>query len=144
LTADRTVRIRAAALEAIAAHARSEYPRECCGLLIGLGTVVIEAVSCENAADDPLRRFEIPPAAHIQQLRRCRELTAATGERHDVIGAYHSHPRSAPVPSERDLAEAFSEFVYLITGPTAEAGELDACAYLLEAGRFVALRIERC
>jgi desampylase len=144
LTADRAVRIRAEALEAILAHARTEAPRECCGLLIGLGPLVVEAVSCENAAEDPLRRFEIPPVVHIQQLRRCRDLTAATGERHDVIGAYHSHPRSVPVPSETDLAQAFSEFVYVIAGPAAEAGELDARAYQFEVGQFVALTIERC
>ena len=34
-----------------------------------------------------------------------------------MLGAYHSHPRSAAEPSPTDLAEAFGDFLYVIAGP---------------------------
>ncbi len=137
------MRIRAAALEAIVAHARAERPRECCGLLIGAGGVVVEAVATENAADDPVRRFEIPPLEHIRQIRRCRTLTAESGERHDVIGAYHSHPRSAAEPSPTDIEQAFQDFVYVIAG-SADADDVVANAYRLTSDGMTPIPMEGC
>ena len=138
------VRILAAALDAIASHARAEQPRECCGLLIGADHLIIEAIPTPNVAADPVRRFEIPPVEHIRQMRRCRTLSAETGRRHDVAGAYHSHPRSAPAPSATDLEQAFGEFLYLIVGPVVDAGEIEIRAYRLENGAFEPITIERC
>jgi len=54
----------------------------------------------------------------------------------NVIGAYHSHPRSAPVPSPTDLEEAFAEFLYIIAGPVDGSAHLELRAYRLQAGRF--------
>jgi proteasome lid subunit RPN8/RPN11 len=61
---------------------------------------------------------------------------AARAEGRDVIGAYHSHPAGAPVPSPTDLAEANSgsEFLYVIVAP---AGE-DVRAYRIQDGAFTA------
>ena len=143
MTADDAVRIIAAALEAIVSHARAEQPHECCGLLIGAGGVVIEAVATANAADDPVRRFEIPPIEHIRQIRRCRALTAESGERHDVIGAYHSHPRSAAEPSPTDIEQAFQDFVYVIAGP-ADADDVVTKAYRLTNDGMKPITVEVC
>ena len=96
------------------AHARRESPRECCGLLIGSTSTIIEAVACRNVAADPVRRYVIAPEDYLAQIRRCRE----AGSGLHVVGAYHSHPHGAPEPSPTDLAEAFGQFVYLIAGPT--------------------------
>ena len=144
MTPERTVRIRAAALDLIASHARAEQPHECCGLLIGIDDLIVEAFATPNLAADPIRRFEIPPVEHIRQMRRCRTLSADTGHRHEVVGAYHSHPRSAPAPSATDLEQAFGEFVYLIAGPVVGAGKVEIRAYRLERGVFESLAIERC
>jgi proteasome lid subunit RPN8/RPN11 len=130
-------------LEAIVAHARAEQPRECCGLLIGAGGVVIEAAATANAADDPVRRFEIPPIEHIRQMKRCRTMTAETGQRHEVIGAYHSHPRSAPEPSPTDLAQAFRDFLYIIAGP-ADVDEVVTNAYRLTEDGMRPVIMEVC
>ena len=101
-------------LDTIAAHARRDAPRECCGLLIGTDTEVsTEAVPVANEADDPLRRYEVPPIAHLAQIRRCRELKA-TGVNVGVVGAYHSHPRSAAEPSPTDREQAFQDFLCVI------------------------------
>lgn len=137
------MRIRAAAREAIVAHARAERPRECCGLLIGAGDLIIEAVATANSAADPIRQFEIPPIEHIRQIGRCRALTAESGERHDVIGAYHSHPRSAAEPSATDLEQAFQDFVYVIAGP-ADADEVVTNAYRLTSDGMTPVAMEVC
>src|SRR5688500_8341311 len=81
-----------AAFDAIVGHARMEHPRECCGLLIGTPQRIVEAVAAENVAVDPMRRYEIAPADYVAQIRRCRGRDGVA-----VVGAYHSHPRSAPV-----------------------------------------------
>ena len=141
LPPERSVRIRTAAVAAIASHARAERPRECCGLLIGVDDVVIDAVATANVAADPVRQYEIPPAEYVAQIRRCRTLSAETGRRHDVIGAYHSHPGSAPMPSPTDLEEAFGEFVFVIAGPVTDAGEIEMRAYRLEGGRFESIEL---
>jgi proteasome lid subunit RPN8/RPN11 len=95
---------------AIIAHARQESPAECCGLLLGQAGRIADAVAVANVADDPSRHYAIDPREHFQVLREAR------ARKLDVIGAYHSHPRSAAVPSATDRAEAFSGFVFLIVG----------------------------
>ena len=114
-------------LQAIAAHARSENPRECCGLLIGGQDRIVEAIRVLNSAADPIRRYEIAPLEYIAQIKRCR--LEAHG--YDVIGAYHSHPNGPPEPSETDLAEAFHDFLLLIAGPVRGEMPVDIRAYEL-------------
>jgi proteasome lid subunit RPN8/RPN11 len=111
-----SVRIGRDVLTAIAAHARADAPRECCGLLLGPVAAAAEAsdvlevrqaAPTRNLAPSPTR-YDIDPADHFRILREAR----ATGL--TVIGAYHSHPTSAPVPSPTDLAEGLPNFLYLI------------------------------
>ena len=109
-----------------------EQPRECCGLLIGTPTHILEAVPVSNAAADPMRRYEIPPADYAAQIRRCRGREGLA-----VVGAYHSHPRSAPVPSPTDTAEAFGNFWFLIAGPVADDEPVHVRAYHLAGGNLI-------
>ena len=134
------MQVRQAVLEAIAAHARRERPRECCGLLIGTDVEITGAVPAGNVADDPERRYEIAPMDHFAAIRRCRE-AARDGSAVRVIGGYHSHPHGAPVPSPTDLELAFEEFVYLIAGPVADGVPCGIRAYRLRDGAFEALRL---
>ena len=127
-------------LDTIEAHARRDVPRECCGLLIGTDTEVTEAVPASNEADDPLRRYEVSPIAHLAQIRRCRELAKATGVNVGVVGAYHSPPRSAAEPSPTDREQAFEDFLYVIAGPVEDA-PLDVRAYRLRDGHFEAVEL---
>jgi len=107
------VKIPATVVNDMLAHAREEAPRECCGLLIGRDGIVERAMRARNTDDVPTRRYLIDPADHFAAIRAAREL------RREVIGAYHSHPSSVPVPSPTDLAEADngSEFLYVIVSP---------------------------
>jgi proteasome lid subunit RPN8/RPN11 len=134
------MRVLRTVLNTITAHARQDVPRECCGLLIGTDTEVTEAVPASNEADDPLRRYEVSPIAHLAQIRRCRELAKATGVNVGVVGAYHSHPRSEAEPSPTDREQAFEDFLYVIAGPVKDA-PLDVRAYRLRNGHFEAVEL---
>ena len=120
--------VRRAALDAVIAHARETAPAECCGMLLGARDVVTGTRRAGNLASDP-NRFLIDPKDHIDARREAR----ARGL--DVVGFYHSHPHSAPVPSPTDLAEAsYPDHLYLIVGLAGEAP--DARLYKFEASGF--------
>jgi len=120
-----------AALDAAISHAREAAPAECCGVLLGSDEVVTEARRTRNRAIDR-NRFLIDPEDHIDARREARARGLA------VVGFYHSHPHSAPVPSPTDLEEAsYPDHLYLIVGLSGD--EPDARLYRLEAGRFLEL-----
>jgi proteasome lid subunit RPN8/RPN11 len=130
------------ALTAIVAHARRDAPNECCGLLVGRPGEILEAVPASNAAPDPTRRYEISPAEYFAQIRRCRRISAAQSESFAVLGAYHSHPRGGPQPSETDTAQAFRDFVFVIVGLAGAAGGMEIRAYTLEGEQLVPVELQ--
>ena len=98
-------------LAAIRAHAAREAPREACGLLFGAPGSITDAVPCANVAVDPLRRFEVDPAAVFAALRAERAGGPA------VIGVYHSHPAGDARPSRADASDAAPDGrLWLIVG----------------------------
>ena len=109
------------------AHAREDAPRECCGLLIGKDDCVVRSVRAKNL-DTQDTRYLIDPTDHFRAIRDAR------AEGLDVIGAYHSHPSSAPIPSATDIAEANSgaEFLYVIVSLIGD----DVRAYRVDRGAF--------
>jgi proteasome lid subunit RPN8/RPN11 len=129
------VSLATAAEAAILAHARRLAPEECCGLLLGKDADVLEAVAVANVAEDRRRRYRIDPPDHFRIMHEARRRALT------VIGAYHSHPRSAAVPSETDRAEAFSEFLFLIAGLGIDPPELRAWIYT--DGNFVPVPLVR-
>jgi proteasome lid subunit RPN8/RPN11 len=126
--------VRQQVLDAIVEHAMRDQPDECCGLLIASDTTVVEAVPVRNEAAEPQRRYVIPPADYFREIKRCRASGTLA-----VVGAYHSHPRSAPEPSPTDLREAFESFLYLIVGPLDGSAAHQINAYRLSAGTFEAV-----
>jgi proteasome lid subunit RPN8/RPN11 len=97
-------------LDDVQAHAREAAPRECCGLLVGLEGRILESVRARNL-EEGTTRFQIDPRDHIRAIRDARERDL------DVVGFYHSHPRSRAFPSETDVAEAgYAGAVHLIAG----------------------------
>ena len=117
-------------IDDVLAHAREEAPNECCGLLIGNRATIEASVRARNREASPTR-YLIDPDDHFAAIHAAR----AAGKR--VVGAYHSHPASAPQPSESDIAEARwgSDFVYVIV--SLKSPEAEVFAYRLKHGTVV-------
>ena len=94
------VGISSTVLDAIRSHAAAEAPREACGLLFGSKGLIDGIRAAANVADDPVRHFEIDPAALFAAIRAER-----TGGP-KLAGYYHSHPGGRAAPSETDRAMA--------------------------------------
>jgi proteasome lid subunit RPN8/RPN11 len=117
------------------AHAREDAPDECCGLLVGSANRIDEAVRTRSLERSP-NRYQVDPAAHFALIRRLRGTDRA------IIGAYHSHPRSAAEPSPSDLREAYdSELVYVIV--SLAGVEPEVRAWKIAEGVVVELRIRQ-
>lgn len=124
------VRVRGEVRAAILDHARRALPDECCGLLIGAAgpgeTRVTLAWPARNLRRSPTR-YLVDPADHFAAIRAARRCGLA------VVGAYHSHPASAPLPSATDTREADdTELLYVIASPVQAAVR----AYRLVDGRL--------
>jgi proteasome lid subunit RPN8/RPN11 len=90
------LQIPATLYQAMIAHALSELPNECVGLLAGTPDgKVVERFPLINALADP-RRFESDGKSQLHAERRCRELGI------EILAIYHSHPTSPPIPSKTD------------------------------------------
>lgn len=77
--------------EQIRLHAETEYPRECCGVIILEGGIPTY-IPCRNVASTPSEHFRIDKADY------CR-----AEDRGDVLAIVHSHPDYPAIPSEADL-----------------------------------------
>jgi proteasome lid subunit RPN8/RPN11 len=128
------VSIARSAWDEIHAHAARDTAHECCGLLIGREQSIVESWPARNVAASPAVRYEIDPQDHFAAVRRARAIDL------DVVGAYHSHPRSAPIPSPTDLVEAIADFLYVIVGPTGDA-PWQARVFRLREGNFEELTL---
>ncbi|MEK4349883.1 M67 family metallopeptidase [Paenibacillus sp. FSL R5-0475] len=114
------IRLKYSVQQALGKHLLSSYPHEACGVLLGAaaagGMLIDTYVPMRNVAPDPLHTFTPHPEEWIHVLYN--EPT--------LIGLFHSHPNSEPVPSVADykgLAALGSEFkVYLIGSPRTEDG----------------------
>ena len=82
------------------AEAARAAPAECCGLLLGREGRIDEARPAANISSEPLRRFEIDPAALFAAHRAARAGGA------ELLGYYHSHPAGHPRPSATDCEHA--------------------------------------
>lgn len=110
------------------AHAREAAPAECCGLLLGRGDAVLEAVRARNVSG-VATRFLIDPKDHIDTRRLARQRDL------DVVGFYHSHPRSPAAPSETDEAEAgYESHLYAIVSLAVDPP--DVALFRLVSGNF--------
>lgn len=98
---------------AIRAHAREEYPHECCGALLGreeAETRIVEQVVrlANERTDERERRFYVSPQQVLMAERRARDAGLV------LLGFYHSHPDHPPIPSEYDREHALPFYSYPI------------------------------
>lgn len=104
-----TTTLSAEALETIRKHGAETFPYECCGALIEVGGVVVEAYPMENTTSSgAARRFRIGPDQYRQADTRARERGGS------LVGFYHSHPNEPARPSAYDLEHAWPNLTYVI------------------------------
>lgn len=132
-TVRREIRLNASCGRQIAEHLVSGLPYETCGVLRGkaaAGGMRIDAFApIRNVAPDPLHRFVLDPAEWTRECLRGGGL----------IGLFHSHPSSPPVPSDEDLRQlplfAGMLSAYLIGSLAKTGGEIELNGYMIEKGK---------
>lgn len=89
-------------------HARTTYPAECCGLLAGippapgLPRLVRSIYPLVNELHSP-SEFRSDPRSMFAAQKAMRVQAEA------IFAVFHSHPSSAPVPSQKDCANNLSD-----------------------------------
>jgi proteasome lid subunit RPN8/RPN11 len=117
-------------LERIVAHARRDFPNECCGIVATRENVVVGVHEAENTAASPFR-FE------VDGLQLHRTLTAIEGRGEELGAIYHSHTRSDPYPSQTDVnfAAGWPGVEWLIVG-LRDGSEPQVRCYRIDDGRI--------
>jgi proteasome lid subunit RPN8/RPN11 len=121
------MKISRALYEDIVSHALAEAPDECCGIVASLHGEAVAVFRARNAAASPLR-YEMDSA---DQIAIQEEIDA---QRWDYGAIYHSHTRTAPLPSQTDINMAFRPGVgalwpgslYIIVGVAGDEPEVRA------------------
>jgi len=110
-------------------HAEVEYPRECCGVLVGVrsrGRLEVRYLrQCANVASDPKRTYSIAPRDLIEAQREARQHGS------EIVGFYHSHPNHSAGFSPTDIEQAYwpdCTYVVIATGPETQT-EIRAYAF---------------
>jgi proteasome lid subunit RPN8/RPN11 len=119
-------------LQLIMNHARSTYPEECCGFLLGVDSEVRRiqrALPAQNANQDSRKnRYNIDPMELVRADEEARRSSL------NLIGIYHSHPDAPAQPSQFDLEHAWPWYSYLVL--SVQNGEpKDVSVWLLSEDR---------
>lgn len=95
----------------IVGHALAGHPEEACGLLaVDRDGRVRRAYCLDNVDRSPIS-FTVDPNQHYASLGDAESNGWSLG------GSFHSHPRTAAVPSQTDISRALEpDWVYLIVG----------------------------
>jgi len=106
-----SVSITEAVKRGVEEHALASRPAECCGLLSGKRALITDLHPLPNDADTPESRYFASPEDLFTAMRRIRE----AGQ--ELLGIYHSHPRTPAYPSTSDVEMAFypEAFYFIIS-----------------------------
>ena len=105
----RATAITAKAGEAIRTHGAADFPDECCGALIAVDGIIVEAHPLKNTTSGgAARRFRIGPDGYRAAEARARKAGGT------LAGFYHSHPNEPARPSPYDLEHAWPNLTYVI------------------------------
>ena len=95
----------------IVANAREALPNECCGVILGIGETAEQIIPIANIADEPKYNYHMDEKGLLKALYQAEHLHL------EVIGFYHSHPRTDPIPSPTDTQLAnYPDVAYVIAG----------------------------
>ncbi len=123
MVTDHGLAIPAAVAAELLAHARAELPNEACGLLSG------SLADGRATAFHPTRNAEASPlrySVHPDDLVRITFAIDDVGE--DLVAVFHSHTRSAAVPSATDRRAAMYPDAFYLLASLADADAHPASA----------------
>lgn len=130
------IRIEPEAWQEMVRHARSTFPNECCGAMLGVldgdEKIVKSAVPMENAHQGPQEeRYELRPEDLLRADREARQAGM------DLIGIFHSHPDCDAYFSQTDLKNSCPWYSFVVL--SIKNGEFDhANSYLPNADQTAA------
>lgn len=120
-------------LEQIIEYAKTAYPNEACGLLVGR-TVADRFIQMTNISSSAAA-YEMDPTELARSLRHLRE----TGE--SLIAIFHSHPHGPAEPSQKDIRQAYyPEAAHLIVS-LAELERPQAAAFRIVDAETLAVEL---
>jgi [CysO sulfur-carrier protein]-S-L-cysteine hydrolase len=103
------MRIAQSLIDEMVAHAREDFPNECCGMVGGVDDEASVVIPVTNSAASPLR-FEMDPQGQYDALK------AIEDDGKEMLAIYHSHTKSAAYPSQTDVNQAVNwpDAIYVI------------------------------
>ncbi|MCE3047079.1 M67 family metallopeptidase [Helicobacter kayseriensis] len=86
-------------------EAKHHFPQECCGYLLGStqgqNNLLQSYIPMPNTHKTPQTHFAFDPLDQLQAFGILKQ------KRLQIIGVFHSHPNSPPIPSQEDLRFSF-------------------------------------
>lgn len=107
------IRIEPEAWAVMVEHARREYPRECCGAMLGLEENGLRLVKVAR----PMRNAYEGPRGDTYQLDPVEQLAVekeARAQGLSVVGIFHSHPDCGAYFSRRDLENSCPWYSFVV------------------------------
>ena len=116
------IKVDKSAWDVMVAHARSTFPNECCGAMLGIvdgeDKHVSEAVPLENAFTGVQHeRYELRPEDLLKADKEARSRGL------DLVGIFHSHPDCDAYFSETDLKNSCPWYSFVVL--SIKQGEFD-------------------
>ena len=101
------------------AHARSDAPNECCGIVASQDGEARRVYRATNVEASPLK-FVMDPRDQV------RASTEIEDDGLDLAAIYHSHTRTAPYPSQTDInfARDWPGVLWIIVGLAGDDAEV--------------------
>jgi proteasome lid subunit RPN8/RPN11 len=123
-------------LERIVAHARRDFPNECCGMIAVVDGRAVSVHEAENIAASPLR-FEVDGMEVHHTIEAIEDAGGTMG------AIYHSHTRSDPYPSQTDInfAAGWPGVEWLIVG-LSRNGNPHVRSFRIDDGRVTEVPVE--
>jgi len=103
------IKITKAAWDTMVSHVEKTFPKEGCGVMVGSGGLVEEAVPLPNTYSGPQEDFFVMDPKDLHRVDR-----EARGKGLDVLGVFHSHPDCDAYFSKRDLEHSCPWFSYVV------------------------------
>lgn len=123
-------------LQTIEQDGKRSYPYECCGVLVGSMSLIVEAYPVNNIEVERRNdRFVLDPRGYLE----VEEKAISSGLK--IVGFYHTHPDHPAYPSQTDLAWAWEGYWYIIQKvEKGEPGELNF--FTLKGRQFEKVEIQ--